>query len=246
MSESAILQQDFSKRFREQKRGLFFRQIDLQSMILPGILAMIVFNFLPLYGLTIAFKNYRVIMGVEGFFTAPWVGFKHFTDFFSSQYFGRVLGNTLGINVLGLAIRFPLTIVFALFLNEMRNGFYKRFVQTVSYLPHFVSWVVVAGLVIQMLSVENGIVNQILMFFGIIERPIHFMTKPRLFWFVSTGATAWKETGWGTIIYLAAMAGINPDLYDSATVDGCGRYRKMWYVTLSSGSRSNSCSEIRS
>lgn len=234
MSESAILQQDFSKRFREQKRGLFFRQIDLQSMILPGILAMIVFNFLPLYGLTIAFKNYRVIMGVEGFFTAPWVGFKHFTDFFSSQYFGRVLGNTLGINVLGLAIRFPLTIVFALFLNEIVHNGFKRFVQTVSYLPHFISWVIFGGIIMQLLSIEGGVINNFLLRLGVIDEPIFFMGEPRYFWFLAVFTGMLKEIGWNAILYLAAIAGVDLQLYEAAIVDGAGRFKRMWYITLPS------------
>jgi len=234
MSESTALTEQYARTLKQQKRGLFFRQLDLQSMILPGVLAMIIFNFLPLYGLTIAFKDYRVIMGTEGFFTAPWVGLKHFTAFFTSQYFGRVVVNTLGINVLGLAIRFPLTIVFALFLNEIVHNGYKRFVQTVSYLPHFISWVIFGGLAMQLLSIEGGVVNNFLLSLGVIQEPVFFMGEPGFFWFLAVFTGMLKEIGWNAILYLAAIAGIDLQLYEAAIVDGAGRFKRMWYITLPS------------
>jgi putative aldouronate transport system permease protein len=228
------LSEQLERRLKEQKRGLFFRQLDLQSMILPGVIAMIIFNFLPLYGLTIAFKNYRVTMGVEGFWTAPWVGLEHFKDFFTSQYFGRVVGNTLGINVLGLAIRFPLTIIFALFLNEVYNRGFQRFVQTISYLPHFISWVIFGGIIMNLLSIEGGVVNNFLMWLGVTREPIFFMGEPKFFWFLAVFTGMLKEIGWNAILYLAAMAGIDPQLYEAAIVDGAGRFKRMWYITLPS------------
>lgn len=232
MSSTTFSPTELERRLREQRRGLFFRQLDLQSMILPGVIAMIIFNFLPLYGLTIAFKNYRVTMGVEGFWTAPGVGFKHFADFFGSQYFGRVVGNTLGINVLGLFIRFPLTIAFALFLNEVRNVGFKRLVQTVSYLPHFISWVIFGGIVINLLSLDGGVVNKFLLSVGVIENPIFFMGEPRFFWLLAVVTGLLKEIGWSAILYLAAIAGIDQQLYEAATVDGAGRFQRMWHITL--------------
>ena len=234
MSQTTTLQQDFTARLREQKRGLYFRQFDLQSMIIPGVLAMIVFNFLPLYGLTIAFRDYRVTMGVNGFFTAPWVGWKHFVDFVTSHYFGRVVGNTLGINVLGLAIRFPLTIVFALFLNEVAHNGFRRFVQTVSYLPHFISWVIFGGIIMQLLSIEGGVVNRFLLWLGVVNEPVFFMGEPGFFWFLAVFTGMLKEIGWNAILYLAAIAGIDLQLYEAAIVDGAGRFKRMWYITLPS------------
>lgn len=195
---------------------------------------MIVFNFLPLYGLTIAFKDYRITMGIAGFFHAPWVGLKHFRAFIGSQYFGRVIGNTLGINVLGLLIRFPLTIVFALFLNEVVRVGFKRFVQTISYLPHFISWVIFGGIVMQLLSIEGGVVNEFLLWLHVIKQPVFFMGEPKFFWFLAVFTGMLKEIGWNAILYLAAISGIDPQLYEAAIVDGAGRFKRMWYITVPS------------
>jgi putative aldouronate transport system permease protein len=206
-----------------------YNQRYLYLMSIPFVIWIIIFQYVPIWGWLFAFQDYKLGRGV---FEQEWVGLKHFVNVFTDARFWNAFRNTMAMSIMQIIARFTLPIILALFINEMYNGFYKRFVQTVSYLPHFVSWVVVAGIVIQMLSVENGVVNQILVGLGLIEEPIHFMTKPKLFWYISTGATAWKETGWASIIYLAAISGIDQDLYDAATVDGCGRFRKMWYVTL--------------
>ena len=211
---------------RHRARRPFSRQLDLQSMLLPGVLAMVIFNFVPLYGLTIAFKNYRAVMGIDGFFTAPWAGVEHFRVFLSSEYLGRVVTNTLGISILGLLI------VFALFLNEIVHTRFKRVVQTVSYLPHFISWVIFGGIVMQLLSIENGAVNKVLLQLGLIEDPIFFMGKPEYFWFLAVLTALIKEIGWSAILYLAAISAIDPQLYEAAIVDGAGRYKRMRYITL--------------
>src|SRR5690606_2213654 len=135
-------------------------------------------------------------------------------------------------SLMGLIIGFTVPIIFAVLLNEIRMTAFKRTVQTVSYLPHFVSWVVVAGIVTKMLSVDGGIVNDLLVGMGIVDQPIQFMTKGKLFWFIVTMADLWKEMGWNSIIFLAAMAGIDPQLYEAAKVDGASRFRQIWHITL--------------
>lgn len=223
---------DYRSIHRMQRRSLFFRQIDLQSMLLPGILAMIIFNFLPLYGLVIAFKNYRITSGFSGFFTSDWVGLKHFAAFLIDPNFGNVLLNTVFISLLGIVIRFPIVIAFALFLNEIRVSWFKRTVQTVSYLPHFISWVIFGGLVMNLLSIEGGVVNDVLLRLGLTNEPIFFMGEPGYFWGLAVTTGLLKEMGWSAILYLAAMAGIDPQLYEAAIIDGAGRFRRMWYITL--------------
>lgn len=210
----------------------FRKQLDLQSMILPGVLFMVIFNFLPLYGLSIAFRNYRITMGLEGFFNAPWVGFKYFKAFLNAPSFGRIVGNTLGISLLGLAIRFPITIVFALFLNEVHHQGFKRFVQTVSYLPHFISWVIFGGIIMNLLSTEGGVVNDVLLEIKAIKDPIFFMGDPKIFWMLAVVSGLLKEIGWSAILYLAAIAGIDQQLYEAAIIDGAGRFRRMWSITI--------------
>jgi putative aldouronate transport system permease protein len=210
----------------------FRDQLDLQSMILPGFAAMIVFHFLPLFGLVIAFKDYQIISGLEGFFTSEWVGLKHFAAFFTDPKSGQVILNTVAMSFLGIAVRFPIIIAFALFLNEIQNMTFKRTVQTVSYLPHFISWVIFGGLVLRLLSPESGVINELLIALGVIDEPLFFVGEPSYFWFLAVLSNLAKEIGWSAILYLAAMAGISPHLYEAATVDGANRFQKMWHITL--------------
>lgn len=198
-------------------------------MILPGLLSFLVFEYAPMYGLTVAFRDYSILEGIGG---SPWVGIHHFRRFLNDPNFWLIVRNTLGINVLGLMIGFPAPLLFALFLNEIRNTSFKRVVQTVSYLPHFVSWAIFGGLVINILSVDTGIVNRVLVGSGLVESPIHFMAQPELFWFIAVIAQVLKGFGFGAILYLAAMAGIDPNLYEAAYVDGAGRFRRMWHITI--------------
>jgi putative aldouronate transport system permease protein len=176
-----------------------------------------------------AFQNYRP---ARTFFEQQWVGVTWFKFLFSDPGFMRVLRNTLAMSVINMALGYITAIVFALFLNELKNIGFKRVVQTISYLPHFLSWVIVTGLVATMLSVENGAVNDLLMFLGIIKEPILFLSKPNYFWGIVGATYVWKEVGWNTIIYLAAIAGIDPALYEASEIDGCNRYQKMWHITL--------------
>lgn len=201
----------------------------LYLMSVPFIIYVFIFNYLPLWGWTYAFQNYKPHLG---FFEQEWVGFEHFIRLFSDEKFYQVLRNTLAMSFLGLIAGFTIPIIFALLLNEVRFSFFKRFVQTVSYLPHFVSWVVVASLVTTMLSIDGGVINELLMTLGIIDAPINFMGKGEWFWYILTAVDQWKEMGWNAIIYLAAMAGIDQELYEAARVDGAGRFRMMWHITL--------------
>jgi putative aldouronate transport system permease protein len=201
----------------------------LYAMSIPFIIWLVIFQYLPIWGWTMAFQKYKF---GKSFFDQKWVGLKNFTDLINDDRFWLAFRNTIGMSTMGLVAGFVLPIVFALFLNEIRGVFFKRSIQTISYLPHFVSWVVVANIFIKLLSTDGGTVNRILVSLGILNEPVQFMAQPKLFWWIITIATAWKETGWQSIIYLASMAGIDQEIYEAATVDGCGRFKKMWYITL--------------
>jgi putative aldouronate transport system permease protein len=204
-------------------------QRQLIIMSLPLVLYVLLFSYVPIWGWTMAFQNYRPS---KSFFQQEWVGLRWFKFLFSAPEFLRALRNTLAMSVINMALGYVTAIVFALFLNELKNIGFKRVVQTVSYLPHFLSWIIVTGLVMTMLSVENGAVNDLLMALGIIKEPILFLGRPNYFWGIVGVTYVWKEVGWNTIIYLAAIAGIDPTLYEAAEIDGCNRYHKMWYITL--------------
>lgn len=207
-------------------------QIQLHTMMLPGTVLMILFNVIPLFGLILAFKNYKVTEGIAGIFTSPFYGLQNFKIIFANHDFGRMLINTLGLNLIGQMVTIPLTIIFALFINEIPNARFRSCVQTVTYMPHFVSWVVFGGIIMEILSADGGMLNTILIKLGIIDRQIVFMADPKYFWTIAIVAGLIKEIGWGTILYTAAIAGVDQELYEAAELDGAGRYRKMWYVTL--------------
>lgn len=195
-------------------------------MVLPVVVYYLIFHYGPMYGVIIAFKDFQVTEGIWG---SEWVGFKHFIDFFNNYYFWRLIRNTFLISFYELIFAFPAPIILALLLNELRKLWFKRIVQTVSYLPHFISLVVVVGMLVDFSS-QNGLFNQFLALFGI--EPISFMQKAEWFRPLYIGSGIWQGIGWGSIIYLAAMAGINPELYEAAKIDGAGRFRQMWHVTL--------------
>jgi putative aldouronate transport system permease protein len=203
------------------------RQMILMS--LPLVLYVLLFSYVPVWGWTMAFQNYKPS---RSFFQQEWAGLRWLKFLFSTPEFLRVLRNTLAMSLINMALGYVTAIVFALFLNELKNVGFMRVVQTVSYLPHFLSWSIVTGLVATMLSVENGAVNDLLMALKIIKEPVLFLSKPNYFWGIVGVTYVWKEVGWNTIIYLAAMAGIDPTLYEAAEIDGCSRYHKMWYITL--------------
>ncbi|MCC3376041.1 ABC transporter permease subunit [Cohnella sp. REN36] len=204
-------------------------QYQLLLMSVPCMVLLILFTYVPLWGWIMAFQDYSLSKGIAG---SPFSGFSHFADLFRDDRFYLVLRNTLAMSGLSLATDFVGAIALALLLNEVRVRLFKRTVQTITYIPHFVSWVVMANIVLGSLSPDGGIVNDVLMKLGIIREPILFMSKGSWFWAIHTIAGFWKELGWSTIIYLAVLAGLNHDLYEAAEVDGAGRFQKMWHISI--------------
>ena len=198
-------------------------------LLLPGLIFFLVFKYGPLYYAQIAFKDFKPLLGVEG---SPWIGTKNFEVFVNSYYFSQLLTNTIVISVLKLLFGIPPAIILALALSETRFIKLGRVVQTVSYLPHFLSWVVMFGVLLAMLSPTNGLVNQGIS--GVGGTPIGFLTSPDWFRVVIIGSDIWKETGWGAIIYLAALLAIDPTLHEAAQIDGAGRLRRIWHIALPS------------
>lgn len=207
-------------------------QMELQLMIWPAIVLISIFSFFPLFGLLMAFKNYDPMSGVKGIFTSEWNNFENFTVVFQSFQFWPMLKNTVGINLFGSLIGLPITLLFALMLNELTSRKFKSFLQTITYLPHFLSWVIYGGLFITLLNPQGGIVNELLVQLHLIDKPILFLGDPDYFWGVAIGTAILKDLGWGAILYLAAIAGIDQSLYEAAAIDGAGRFRKMLYVTI--------------
>jgi putative aldouronate transport system permease protein len=198
-------------------------------MSLPIILYIILFVYVPLWGWTMAFQNFRP---QRKFAQQDWVGLQWFKLLFQDMTFLRTIRNTLAMSVINTSLGFITAIGFALLLNEVRKILFKRFIQTISYLPHFLSWVIVTGLVSQMLTTDGGAVNSAFMALGFIKEPILWLAEPKYFWGIVGATYVWKEVGWNTIIYLAAISGIDPNLYEAAEIDGCNRYQKMWRITL--------------
>ena len=201
-----------------------------QAMVWPGIIFMIIFNFIPLYGIIIAFKDYSVLDTISN---AEWVGLQYFREFFSDSMFWTVMKNTLGISFFKLIIGFPAAIIVAVLINEIVNVRLKKLVQTISYLPHFLSWVILGGMFISWLS-DTGLVNNVLIDFGAIQQPIRFLTDPNKYWAIAVISDIWKEVGWNTILYIAAMTGINPALYEAAKIDGASKIKQIMHVTIPS------------
>lgn len=206
----------------------FRKQLPLQMMILPGIVFMIIFNYIPIYGLKIAFQNYTV---VDTMSSAKWVGLENFRIILSDKYFWQAVYNTLGISLLKLLIGFTIPIIIAVMIYELKDGPFKRVVQTISYLPHFLSWIVLGGMLITWLS-TTGMFNQILIGLGIIKEGKNILLDANKYWWIAVLSDIWKESGWGTILYLATMAGIDPTYYEAARIDGAGRLRQIWSITL--------------
>jgi putative aldouronate transport system permease protein len=203
------------------------RQYILYLMVLPGLLYFVVFRYIPMYGASIAFKNFRVLLGITH---SPWVGLKNFRTVFSSPYFSSILTNTILISVYKLVIGLPLAVMMALLLNEVRVRWFKRAVQTITYLPHFLSWVVVFGIALTTLSPANGLANKAIVASG--GTAINFLADPHWFRSMLVASEVWKNIGWNAIIYLAALAGISPSLYEAAAVDGASRFQRIWHISL--------------
>ncbi|HHT74031.1 MAG TPA: sugar ABC transporter permease [Firmicutes bacterium] len=200
-------------------------------MTIPFLVHVIIFRYVPIWGWLMAFQNY---WPGKSILQQTWVGLENFKLLFDDPVFYQVLRNTLAMSVIKLAMGTVSSIILALMLNEVRIMWFKKSVQTISYLPHFISWVVAANLVRDALSTDGGIINEVLMRLHIIKQPIMFLGIPALFWWIIGVSHVWKEVGWGAIIYLAAIAAIDPTLYESAMIDGAGRLKQMWYITLPS------------
>lgn len=206
------------------------KQKELILLSIPFVVYAAIFYYAPLVGWVMAFQNYKP---KDGIFGSKFVGLDKFKFLFLDNLdFLRVIRNTLAMGVINLVLSFAFAIAFALIINEVKHKWPKKAVQTISYLPHFLSWIIVCGIVQDVLSVENGIINEVLVKLHILKEPINWFSKPKFFWGIVGLSNVWKETGWNSIIYLAAITAINPDLYEAASIDGAGRLRKMWNITL--------------
>lgn len=216
---------------REGKKGDLFKRLwrdkQLYLLLAPMIIWVILFKYKPLYSLQIAFKDYSIYKGIA---ESPWIGLEHFVTFFTGPYFWRTLKNTFVLNILNLLIGFPMPIILALLLNELKNNRFKKYVQTATYLPHFISSVVVAGIVISFLSPSTGIINVLIEKLGF-ER-IYFLIKPEMFRGIFISMNIWQEAGFNSIVFLAALSGIDPQLYEAAKIDGANRWKQTLNVTL--------------
>ncbi|MCR8643532.1 ABC transporter permease subunit [Paenibacillus sp. N1-5-1-14] len=207
----------------------FLKQWEIQLMVIPALLFLFVFSYIPMYGLLTSFQEYNLF---EGFFASPWVGFMHFEMFFNSADVWNVLRNTIVISMLKMLIGFPAPIILALMLNEVRKMAFKRVIQTISYLPHFLSWVIVSGFVISLLSTDNGSINILLQKLNLIDEPINFLSLPEYFWGILISTGVWKEVGFASIVYLAAIAGVDQHMYEAASIDGASRFKQIYLITI--------------
>lgn len=206
-----------------------FKNWDLYVMLIPVIAFYIIFCYAPMYGVQIAFKDFMASKGIWG---SPWVGFKYFEKFFNSYYFGRLLYNTISISFFQLLFSFPIPIILALMVNELRNGPFKKCVQNITYAPHFLSVVVLVGMLGIFLDPEKGFINHFIMLFG--GEPIDFLADPKWFKPIYIISEIWQNTGWNSIIYISALAGIDPQLHEAAKIDGAGRFARIIHINLPS------------
>lgn len=199
----------------------------LYVLILPALVYLIIFNYMPMYGVQIAFKNYKAVRGIAG---SDWVGLKHFQTFFGAYYCGRLIGNTLILNVLSLICSFPIPIILAVIVNNIRNQKLKKFTQTAIYIPHFISTVVMAGILYILLSPTNGIINHAITALG--GKSIYFLNEADWFRPIYIISGVWQSAGWNSILYIAALAGVDPELYEAATIDGASKWQKVLYIDI--------------
>lgn len=201
----------------------------LLLMVSPFVIHLIIFRYVPIWGWLMAFQDYNPLLGVSG---SPWVGLKHFKALFEEPLFIKVIRNTLAISSIKLVLGTLTSLILAIFLNETANKYFKSVTQTITSLPHFISWVVTASLVREMLSTDGGMVNEFLMFLGVIDEPVLWLGVQKYFWWLMGWSHVWKEIGWGAIIYLAAMTGIDGQLYEAAKIDGAGRIQRIFHITI--------------
>ncbi|NSW91089.1 MAG: sugar ABC transporter permease [Firmicutes bacterium] len=212
---------------KNKKIKKMFNTYQLYLFILPSLTYFIVFHYAPMYGVQIAFKDFIATKGIWG---SPWVGMKHLNRFLNSYYFWILIKNTAGIALYSLVAGFPIPIILALMINEVRNKYFKKLVQTVTYAPHFISTVVMVGMILAFLSPSTGIINQIIKSLG--GEPISFMTKPELFKSIYVWSGIWQSSGWGSIIYLAALTTIDVQLHEAAIIDGASRLQRIWHINI--------------
>jgi putative aldouronate transport system permease protein len=196
-------------------------------MVLPGFLYFIIFKYIPMAGLVIAFQDYQPY---KGFLGSEWVGLEHFRRLFTDPGFWQIFKNTLLVFVVNILFYFPVPIILSVMLNEVANGYFKRLVQTIVYIPHFLSWVIIVSISFVMLTMDGGIINEIIATLGL--QPVNFLMNSDWYYPMYVLQVIWREAGWGTIVFLAAMASIDPGLYEAARMDGAGRFRQIWHITL--------------
>ena len=216
-------QKTWFQKFRQQRA--------IQAFVWAGMIYLVIFNLIPMFGLIMGFKDYNISSGIRGIFTSEWVGLKYFKEFVTDYKFGRLVRNTVALSVLKIIFSFPLPIIFALMVNEIHNLKFKKVLQTCSYLSHFISWVIISNIAYQFFS-QAGIINTLLQTLHITGGPVGFLTDPGKFWGLAVFLDVWKEMGWWTIIFLAAITGISNDYYEAAQIDGASRMQRIWYITL--------------
>ncbi|RXF61621.1 ABC transporter permease [Enterococcus faecalis] len=211
-----------------KKLKKFYDQQQLHWMVLPGVAFMIVFNYIPIYGIIIAFKNYTIVDTVS---SAPWVGLENFRIIMEDSFFWEAVRNTLAISLMKLFLGFAIPIILAVMIFEMRDGHLKKVIQTISYIPHFFSWIVLGGMLISWLS-TNGFINQVMMSLGLMNQGVNHLLDPDKYWWIAVLSDLWKEVGWGTILYLAGMSRIDPTFYEAARIDGASKLTQIRTITL--------------
>jgi putative aldouronate transport system permease protein len=221
-----VIEIPWRERLRLLQRAIWRHRI-FYILVLPPVLFFIIFKYWPLWNAQIAFKDFKPLLGVEG---SPWAGFKYFITFFHSYYFSQLIGNTLFFSIAKLILGIPMAIILAISLYETRFNLFRSVVQTGAYIPHFLSWVIMFGVLLTMLSPDEGLINEILKALG--GKPIAFLTSPKYFRWVVILSDIWKETGWGTILYFAALMAIEPALFEAAAVDGASRWQRIWHISL--------------
>lgn len=216
---------------KQKRAGTFLRTLSDQKVLLlfllPAFGLVLVFNYIPMFGLVMAFQDYKIL---DGYVNSEFVGLDNFKEFFASPDFYQALRNTLAINLICLVVVFPMPIIFSILLNELVSSKLKKTIQTITYLPYFISWVVVGGLFYKLLESKSGVVNLVLSSLGFDDIP--FFREPQYFWAIIVFATIWKGIGWNSILYLSAINSIDPHLYEAAEVDGANRYQRIWHITL--------------
>lgn len=208
---------------------LLKKQIGYHLLIWPALVFIIIFCYIPMGGLVIAFKDYQLRVGI---WDSPWCGLANFKNLFTDYYLPQIVMNTVGIGILSILVNYPVVIGFTLLLNEVRSAPFKRVVQTISYLPHFISWAIMAVILRAMFSSSDGVINELLMNLGMISGPLNILTNKDSYWGLMVFASVWKEMGWSAILYLAVIAGIDESMYEAAKIDGAGRFARMRYITM--------------